>query len=110
MRAKDCQSVWASTGEVEKVSPTQAGLNSDVIFIVSAEDKVEKAFDRVKASMLITWEPEQIGWTLHLDVTTQSLVVKCINDLNIWRLQAFLLVCHTFSMHKHFEPLWEFEV
>lgn len=105
MRAKSCQRVWDSTGEVEEVSLSQAGLSSDVISVVSAEDKVEKALNRLIASMLVSWKPGKLGRILHLESTTQSLLVQCITDPLKWRLQACLLVCHTFPMYKFVEPL-----
>ncbi|MCJ1395924.1 hypothetical protein MMC18_008810 [Xylographa bjoerkii] len=106
VRAEDCQTDWASTGEIERVSPTQAGLSTDVVSIVSAKDKIEKALDRLKASELITWKLGHIGRILSLDLTTQSLVAECITDPLRWKVQALLLVCHTFPMHRHFEPLF----
>ncbi len=106
IRAKEPQKVWNSSGEAQKVSVTEVGLNVDVLSLVLDNVKIDEAIKRLEAAMLIVSEPGAYGYrTLNLDSATQSQLTQCMTDPLVWRLQALILVCHTFPMHSYVEPL-----
>ena len=106
IRAKEPQKVWSPSGEIQKVPVTEVGLNSDVLSLISDNVKIDGAIRRLEAARLITSEPGAYGLrTLHINLSTQSRRTQCMTDPLAWRLQALVLICHTFPMHPYVEPL-----
>lgn len=106
IRAKEPQKIWSPSGEIQKVPVTEVGLNSDVISLVSDNVKIDEAIKQLEAAMLITSELGAYGHrTLHIDSATQLRLIQCLANPLTWRLQALILVCHTFPMHPYVEPL-----
>ncbi|MCJ1248447.1 hypothetical protein MMC30_005665 [Trapelia coarctata] len=107
IRAREPQKVWGSSGEVQVVAVTETGLENDVLSLVSSDLKIDKAIRSLEAFMLIRSEPGPYGCrNLSLDRTTQLHLVQCIPDPVTWRLQALILMCHTFPMHQYLQPLY----
>lgn len=104
-RVKEPRKVWSPSGEVQKVPVTGVGFNSDVLSLVSDVAKIDEAIKRLEAAELIASEPGAYGRRLHLDSATQLCLTHCMDDPLAWRLQALILVCHTFPMHRYVEPL-----
>ena len=106
IRAKEPQKIWSPSGEIQKVPVTEVGLNSDVLSLVSDNVKIDEAIKQLEAAMLITSELGAYGHrTLHIDSATQLHLTQCFANPLTWRLQALILVCHTFPMHPYVEPL-----
>lgn len=105
-RAKQPQKVWNSSGEIQEVSVTSIGFNTDVLLLLSDDDKIEESIKRLETARLIVLEPGAYGYrSLHLDPATQLHLAQSMRDPLTWRLQALILVCHTFPMDSYVEPL-----
>lgn len=106
LRAREPQKIWSPSGEVQEVPVTAIGLNNDVLSLVSDNFKIDDAIKRLEAATLITSTPGPYGRrTLGIDSTTHLHLSQCMADRLVWRLQALILVCHTFPMHPYAEPL-----
>ncbi|KAL9126212.1 MAG: hypothetical protein Q9217_004704 [Psora testacea] len=107
MRGKESQKIWGPSGEVQEIRVNQIGLDDDVLWLLSDDLRIREAIERLEATSLITSEPGAYNrGTLILDTATQAQLIDCMDDPSKWRLQALILVCHTFPMHPYVEPLY----
>lgn len=71
IRAKEPQKVWSPSGEIQEVPVTEVGLNSNVLSLVSDNDKINGAIKRLEAARLVTSEPGAYRHrSLHIDSAT----------------------------------------
>ncbi len=105
-RAKEPQGDWGPSGEVQQVPVTEVGFNRDVLSLVSDDAKIDKSIKLLEAAKLITSNSGAYGRrTLYLDSAKQLYLTEIVDDPFAWRLQALILVCHTFPMNSYVEPL-----
>lgn len=106
LRAGLPQKVWNCSGEIDEMTPREAGLDNDLLPILSDTAILDKAIKLLETSKLITSKPIRFGARL-LTVNKTAILhmSQCVHEPNKWRLQALLLVCHTFPMHSYIEPL-----
>ncbi|KAL1964281.1 hypothetical protein VTN77DRAFT_7101 [Rasamsonia byssochlamydoides] len=100
-RAGTWMRTWDSNGEPRHIDPVEAGLERDLVFILSDEGRLQQAIDELQFHSLVTLDREQ---RLSMYPGSRAMYRQSMLDPDRWKLQAVLLVCHAFPRDAYLEP------
>ncbi|KAI9856193.1 MAG: hypothetical protein M1813_009210 [Trichoglossum hirsutum] len=103
------QKRWGSHGEMIETNVAESGLDGDLVALITNEIDFDAAIEKLLSFSLIYRNKnveDSRSFSIH------PLVQYCVSlrvapaIQNKWRLQAILLVCHSFPRYAYFEPLY----
>ena len=100
LKAGNPQKIWGASGEIQEITIHRSGLQEGLISLLSDSHRVQTAMDNLASGGYITFKENRasLGRTLHPQLDRRS---PPIYDPLHWKVQALLLVCHTFPLHEY---------
>lgn len=111
-RGSSSQKRWGSNGEVMEIRAEDEGVEECVTSVIQGDLEFDTAVEKLLSFSLISCNKELNGlrnFSIHPLVQYCAAQRLSPPELNKWRWQALLLICHAFPRNRYLEPqyvLW----
>ena len=107
-RGSSSQNRWGQNGEIFKLDAPEAGLDHELVELITNEETFDAAIDKLQSFSLIQGRIDDRGsrsFSVHPLVQHCAVQRMSPDSCSKWRLQAILLVCQAFPHDQHLESL-----
>lgn len=107
-RGSSPQKRWGSNGEVIETRAEDEGVENCLMNVIQGELEFDIAVEKLLSFSLISCNKESGGlrnFSIHPLVQYCAVQRLSPSELNRWRWQAILLICHAFPRNRYLEPL-----
>ncbi|KUL81633.1 hypothetical protein ZTR_09651 [Talaromyces verruculosus] len=107
-RGSTPQKRWGRNGEVTEVSAEDEGVDERLTKVIQGDMEFDAAVEKLLSLSLISCNKESNGlrsFSIHPLVQYCSTQRLSPSEVDKWRWQALLLICHAFPRNRYIEPL-----
>ncbi|GAM33879.1 hypothetical protein TCE0_013r01096 [Talaromyces pinophilus] len=107
-RGSTPQKRWGRNGEVTEVSAEDEGVDDRLTKVIQGDMEFDAAVENLLSLSLISCNKESNGlrsFSIHPLVQYCSTQRLSPSEVDKWRWQALLLICHAFPRNRYIEPL-----
>lgn len=108
-RGTSSQKRWDEYGEVTEIRAEDEGVDARLSRVIQSDFDFDVAVEKLLAFSLISCNAGTNGFR---NFSIHPLVQYCVmqrlsqSEVNSWRKQALLLICHAFPRNRYIEPLY----
>lgn len=108
-RGSSSQKRWGSNGEVIEIPAGDEGVEDCLTNVIQGDFEFDIAIQKLLSFSLISCNKESGGlrnFSIHPLVQYCAVQRLSPSEVNRWRWQALLLICHAFPRNRYLEPLY----
>lgn len=108
-RGSSPQKRWGKDGEVTEICAEDEGVDAGLARAIQGDLEFDTAVEKLLSFSLVSCNKESNGlrnFSIHPLVQYCATQRLSPSEVNRWRWQALLLVCHAFPRNRYIEPLY----